>query len=167
MEKIKVLFVCMGNICRSPTAEAVFAKLIEEQKLSHLFYIDSAGTHASHSGEPPDTRSQRVAQERGIDMSHLRARKVINGDFEDFDYLLAMDDDNHSILMNACPEHYRHKIKYFLEYAPHLGEREVPDPYYSGLHGFERVLDMVEEAASGFLQSLQAIGKTPNCIEEK
>ncbi len=163
MEKIKVLFVCMGNICRSPTAEAVFAKLIEEQKLSHHFYLDSAGTHASHSGEPPDRRSQQAAQERGIDMSHLRARKVINGDFEDFDYLLAMDDDNYSILINACPERHRHKIKYFLEYAPHLGEREVPDPYYSGQQGFERVLDMVEQAASGYLQSLQASGNlTPH-----
>jgi protein-tyrosine phosphatase len=159
MEKIKVLFVCMGNICRSPTAEGVFAKLIKEQKVEAFFYIDSAGTHASHTGEQPDSRSQQAAQARDIDLSQLRARKVINGDFEDFDYLLAMDDNNYSILINACPEQYRYKIKYFLEYAPQLGEREVPDPYYGGRYGFERVLDMVEDASLGFLQSMQASGK--------
>ncbi|GAB6141088.1 low molecular weight protein-tyrosine-phosphatase [Methylosoma difficile] len=161
MEKIKVLFVCMGNICRSPTAEGVFAKLVRDQQLEPFFYLDSAGTHASHIGEPPDLRSQKAAQERGIELAHLRARKVINGDFEDFDYLLAMDDNNHAILMNACPEKYHHKIKYFLEYAPQLGEREVPDPYYGGRFGFERVLDMVEEASLGFLQTMQSSGKVP------
>ncbi|WP_292433537.1 low molecular weight protein-tyrosine-phosphatase [Methylobacter sp.] len=158
-DKIKVLFVCMGNICRSPTAEGVFTKLVKDHNLEAHFAIDSAGTHAYHVGNGPDLRSQSAARERGIDLSNLRARQVINGDFEDFDFLLAMDDENYSILINACPEQYRSKIKYFLDYAPHLNEREVPDPYYGGQYGFERVLDMVEEASAGFLKKLQESGK--------
>lgn len=161
MEKIKILFVCMGNICRSPTAEGVFAKLIKEHGVEDCFSIDSAGTHAYHEGEQPDSRAQAAAKDRGIELSHLRARKVVHGDFEDFDHLLVMDDDNFNIMKNACPQHYQHKIKYLLEYAPQLGEREVPDPYYGGRYGFERVLDMVEEASLGFLQTLQAAGKIP------
>lgn len=159
MEKIKVLFVCMGNICRSPTAEGVFTKIIKEKKLAHQFVIDSAGTHAYHVGEAPDLRAQRAAAERDITLNHLRARKVVMGDFEDFDYLLAMDDDNYSALINACPEQYKHKVQYFLNYAPQLGEREVPDPYYGGANGFERVLDMVEAASHGFLTSLHSSGR--------
>ncbi|MFI3120750.1 MAG: low molecular weight protein-tyrosine-phosphatase [Methylococcaceae bacterium] len=158
MKKIKVLFVCMGNICRSPTAEGVFTKLVKDHRLDAHFIIDSAGTHAYHIGNEPDHRSQAAALERGIDLSTLRARKVINGDFEDFDFLLAMDDDNYSILVDACPEQYQAKIKYFLDYAPHLKERQVPDPYYGGQYGFERVLDMIEEASTGFLKALQASG---------
>ncbi|TAK62105.1 MAG: low molecular weight phosphotyrosine protein phosphatase [Methylobacter sp.] len=149
----------MGNICRSPTAEGVFTKLVKDHNLEAHFAIDSAGTHAYHVGNGPDLRSQSAARERGIDLSNLRARQVINGDFEDFDFLLAMDDENYSILINACPEQYRSKIKYFLDYAPHLNEREVPDPYYGGQYGFERVLDMVEEASAGFLKKLQESGK--------
>lgn len=158
MEKIKVLFVCMGNICRSPTAEGVFTKLVKERKLEHRFTIDSAGTHAYHIDEAPDLRAQRAAAERDIQLSHLRARKVVYGDFEDFDYILAMDDDNYSILINACPPAHKHKVQYFLQYAPELTEREVPDPYYGGTHGFERVLDMTEAASVGFLTSLQSSG---------
>ncbi|WAK03589.1 low molecular weight protein-tyrosine-phosphatase [Methylobacter sp. YRD-M1] len=158
MKKIKVLFVCMGNICRSPTAEGVFAKLLKERDLERHFLIDSAGTHAYHVGEAPDLRAQRAARGRGVELAHLRGRKVVMGDFEDFDFLLAMDDDNYSILLNACPEHYKDKIRYFLEYAPHLGTREVPDPYYGGDYGFERVLDMVEDASEGFLKSLREAG---------
>jgi protein-tyrosine phosphatase len=159
MEKIKILFVCMGNICRSPTAEGVFAKLLKEQNLENYFAIDSAGTHAYHVGEPPDLRSQHAALARDVQLVHLRARKVIMGDFEDFDFLLAMDDDNHAALMNACPEEYKDKIRYFLDYAPHLGMREVPDPYYGGKYGFERVLDMVEAASAGFLAMLRETGR--------
>jgi protein-tyrosine phosphatase len=158
MEKIKVLFVCMGNICRSPTAEGVFTKLVKDHKLEARFAIDSAGTHAYHVGNEPDLRSQSAALERGVDLSSLRARQVINGDFEDFDFLLAMDDENYSILINACPEQYQTKIKYFLDYAPHLNERQVPDPYYGGQYGFERVLDMIEEASAGFLKTLRESG---------
>ncbi len=153
-----MLFICMGNICRSPTAEGVFTKLVKDQQLDAHFAIDSAGTHAYHIGNEPDLRSQAAALERGVDLSGLRARKVINGDFEDFDYLLAMDDENYSILINACPEQYKTKVKYFLDYAQHLNERQVPDPYYGGQYGFERVLDMIEEASAGFLQTLQESG---------
>lgn len=158
MTTINVLFVCMGNICRSPTAEGVFTKLVQDKKLTHRFSIDSAGTHAYHIGEAPDLRSQRAALDRGVHLSHLRARKVIMGDFDEFDYLLAMDDDNYSILMKACPEPQRHKIHYFLDFAPELKEREVPDPYYGGQYGFERVLDMVEAASEGFLTHLTTSG---------
>jgi protein-tyrosine phosphatase len=158
MEKIKVLFVCMGNICRSPTAEGVFTKLVKDHDLEAYFAIDSAGTHAYHVGNEPDLRSQSAALERGIDLSSLRARKVNHGDFEKFDFLLAMDDENYSILINACPELYKTKINYFLDYAPHLQEREVPDPYYGGTYGFERVLDMIEEASIGFLNAMRESG---------
>ena len=159
MEKIKVLFVCMGNICRSPTAEGVFEKLLKEQNLEAYFTVDSAGTHAYHVGEPPDWRSQQAALERDVELAHLRARKVIMGDFEDFDFLLAMDDDNFVTLMNACPEAYKSKISYFLDYAPQLDDREVPDPYLGGKDGFERVLDMIEAASVGFLSMLQKTGR--------
>ena len=154
MKKINVLFVCMGNICRSPTAEGVFRHLVLEKKLAKHFSIDSAGTHAYHIGNAPDLRSQKAALERGIDISNLRGRKVVFGDFEDFDFVLAMDDENHSILMAACPPQLQYKIHYFLDYAPHLNIRQVPDPYYGSGNGFERVLDMIEAASEGFLQHL-------------
>jgi protein-tyrosine phosphatase len=154
MKKIKVLFVCMGNICRSPTAEGVFTKLVHEKKLARYFSIDSAGTHAYHIDDAPDLRSQKAALDRGVDISHLRGRKVVFGDFEDFDFVLAMDDKNYATLIKACPPHYQHKIQYFLSFAPQLKTREVPDPYYGGGQGFEQVLDMVEAASQGFLQHL-------------
>ena len=156
---LKVLFVCMGNICRSPSAEGVFNKLVSEQKLEHKFAIDSAGTHAYHIGEHSDLRSQKAAKERGVDLSKIRARKVIMGDFEDFDYLLAMDKDNHEVMLRACPEEYQHKVRLFLEYAPHLDTRDVPDPYYGGAYGFERVLDLIEEASVGFIKELKTSGE--------
>ena len=161
VNKIKVLFVCMGNICRSPTAEGVFFNQVQAQgeNLLDKFVIDSAGTHAYHINEQPDFRAQSAAKERGVELTHLRARKVVMGDFEDFDYLLAMDTDNYSILIDACPEQHRDKIKYFLDYAPHLEAREVPDPYYGGKYGFERVLDMVEAASEGFLKELKNTGE--------
>jgi protein-tyrosine phosphatase len=157
--KVQVLFVCMGNICRSPTAEGVFKKLIQEEQLQKLFLVDSAGTHAYHIGDSPDLRSQRAAKERKVDLSKLRARKVIMGDFEDYDYLLAMDGDNHAIMMESCPEELQHKIQLFLDYAPHLDTNEVPDPYYGGTYGFERVLDLIEEASVGFLEQLKKSGE--------
>lgn len=158
MEKIKVLFVCMGNICRSPTAEGVFTKLIAEKKLDSWFMVDSAGTHAYHVGNPPDARAQQAALKRGVELQHLRARKVHSSDFEYYDYVLAMDGENYSILISDCPDEHKDKVKYFLDYAPHLGIREVPDPYYGEKFGFERVLDMVEDASLGFLESLQKAG---------
>ena len=126
MEKIKVLFVCMGNICRSPTAEGVFTHLVHSQKIAPLFQIDSAGTHAYHIGDAPDLRSQKTALNRGIDISHLRGRKVTFGDFDDFDFILAMDDANHAILTDACPPALQHKIHYFLSFAPQLKIRVTP-----------------------------------------
>ncbi|CAA9890597.1 putative Protein-tyrosine-phosphatase [Candidatus Methylobacter favarea] len=161
MEKIKVLFVCMGNICRSPTAEGVFAKLLREHALEEHFILDSAGTHAYHLGEAPDLRAQKAALERGIELGHLRARKVALEDFEEFDFLLAMDCENYSALMDICPDKHKEKIGYFLDYASHLGEREVPDPYFGGKHGFERVLDMIEHASAGFLKTLRETGHIP------
>lgn len=159
MKKSKVLFVCMGNICRSPTAEGVFLSLINLQGVSDQFEIDSAGTHAYHEGESPDLRSQKAADERGVDLSNIRARKVVYGDFEDFDYVLAMDGENHADLLSACPEEFKDKVKYFLDFAPQLKSKHVPDPYYGGEYGFERVLDMVEAASVGFLGSLRQSGE--------
>jgi len=158
MEKIRVLFVCMGNICRSPTAEGVFAALVKSENIDDRFEIDSAGTHAFHVNDAPDLRAQKAAKDRGVDLSKIRARKVIVGDYQDFDYLLVMDDDNYEIVMEFCPEEYKHKVKHFLEYAPHLETREVPDPYYGGSYGFERVLDMVEDASVGFLNTVKNSG---------
>lgn len=154
MKPVSVLFVCMGNICRSPTAEGVFTELVKSKNLGHLFKIDSAGTHAYHIGDAPDLRSQSAARLRGIEISHLRARKVVFGDFEDFDYILVMDDENHAIVAQACPDQYRHKVAHMLSFAPQLNTREVPDPYYGGAQGFERVLDMIEQASEGFLKHL-------------
>lgn len=151
----KVLFVCMGNICRSPTAEGVFIKLVSAQNLQSAFEIDSAGTHAYHVGTAPDLRSQKAAKERDLDLSKLRARRVKPNDFEYFDYILAMDDDNHERLMDECPEEHQHKIHYFLSFAPALNTQEVPDPYYGGQFGFERVLDLCETAAEAFLNTVK------------
>lgn len=148
----------MGNICRSPTAEGVFTKLIAEKKLDSWFMVDSAGTHAYHVGNPPDARAQQAALKRGVELQHLRARKVHSSDFEYYDYVLAMDGENYSILISDCPDEHKDKVKYFLDYAPHFGIREVPDPYYGEKFGFERVLDMVEDASLGFLESLQKAG---------
>jgi len=152
---IKVLFVCMGNICRSPTAEGIFSHLVKQEALSHLIEIDSAGTHAYHVGNPPDRRAQATALKRGIDLSRQTARRVDVVDFEVFDYILAMDQDNLLDLQEICPEEHMHKIQLFLEYAPHLNIKEVPDPYYGGPGGFDRVLDMVETAAEGLLNAIR------------
>ncbi|MBM4208420.1 MAG: low molecular weight phosphotyrosine protein phosphatase [Gammaproteobacteria bacterium] len=167
MEKIKVLFVCLGNICRSPTAEGVFTKLIADKNLTAYFIIDSAGTHAYHVGKPPDHRAQLAARKRGVELQDLRARKVHSSDFEYFDYLLVMDDENFAVVMQDCPPEHKGKIKYFLEYAPHLGVKEVPDPYYGEKLGFERVLDMVEDASLGFLDALVKSGrlKLPDSVK--
>lgn len=155
MKKINVLFVCMGNICRSPTAEGVFRHLVKQNNLAHLIQTDSAGTHAYHVGEQPDRRAQATARNRGIELSDLRARRVIAGDFKKFDYVLAMDRDNYAILEELCPEGFADRLSLFLDFAPSLTESEVPDPYYGGPKGFEVVFDMVEHAARGLLQDIQ------------
>ncbi len=155
MKKISVLFCCMGNICRSPTAEAVFRAKVREAGLEHSILIDSVGTHDYHIGDPPDQRTQRAAAQRGYDMSMLRGRQVEVADFTRFDYVLAMDNANMAILYRLCPKEQRDRLGLFLEYAKNHGQREVPDPYYGGEDGFERVLDMVEDAAEGLLMHLR------------
>lgn len=152
----RVLFVCMGNICRSPTAHGVFRKLVMEAGLSDEIEIDSAGTHAYHVGEPPDRRTQMTASRRGIDLADLRARRVVVEDFERYDLLLAMDENNLDILIDMCPSEHGHKVRLFMEYAPDWEVREVPDPYYGGASGFERVFDMVEAAAQGLIEEIRS-----------
>ena len=154
MEPVKVLFVCMGNICRSPTAEGVFRKFIANKGTTDHFLVDSAGTHAYHIGEPSDMRAQQTAKKRGVDLSKIRARKVAPSDFEYFDHVLAMDADNYHILIAASPEQYHHKIALFLDYAPERSENDVPDPYYGGANGFEHVFNLVEDASKGFYHSI-------------
>ena len=155
MIKIRVLFVCMGNICRSPTAQGIFETLVEREGFGHLIEVDSAGTHAYHVGNPPDSRAQDIARRRGFDLSSQRARKAQSEDFKNFDYLVAMDQDNFHGLMSICPVGMEGKIHLLMDYAPAFRTREVPDPYYGGDTGFERVFDMVEAAASGLLDELK------------
>lgn len=152
---VKVLFVCMGNICRSPTAHGVFEHMLREQDLVAAIEVDSCGTHAYHIGEPPDRRSQEVAEQRGIGLDHLRARRVEMSDFEYFDYILAMDRDNLSILASMCPSQHADKLGLFLDFAPSRSESEVPDPYYGGPKGFDIVLDMIEVASQGLLDDIR------------
>lgn len=152
---VSVLFVCMGNICRSPTAEAVFRACVEEAGLLQDILIDSAGTHDYHVGDPPDARAQLAARRRGYDMSALRGRQVGVEDFTRFDYVLAMDRDNLAILQRLRPGGAAGHLGLFLEFANRHSQREVPDPYYGGADGFERVLDMVEDAAEGLLQHIR------------
>lgn len=151
----RILFVCMGNICRSPTAEGVFRKLLAEQAPELAVEVDSAGTHGYHEGSPPDPRACRAAERRGVDLKRLRARRVTVQDFERFELVLAMDEENRAFLLEMCPPEHRHRVRLLLEFAPHLGRREVPDPYYGGSTGFEHVLDLVEEASRGLLEHLR------------
>ena len=153
---IKVLFVCLGNICRSPSAEGVFRKLVEEHGLLDQIEIDSAGTHAYHVGSPPDERAQQAASRRGINMSDMRGRRIDEGDFYIFDYVLAMDESNEYHLREMAPAEEIHKIELFLNYAPERSESEVPDPYYGGHTGFEKVLDMIEDASEGLLADIKS-----------
>jgi len=155
MPTITVLFVCMGNICRSPTAQGVFARLVDEHSLSDIIEIDSAGTHAYHIGERPDERASAAAMNRGVDLSSQQARRVSPDDFERFDYVLAMDNDNYGILVASCPSGYESRLHLFLDFAPDLEISEVPDPYYGGASGFERVLDMIEQASAGLLAEIR------------
>lgn len=155
MKKVSVLFVCMGNICRSPTAEGVFRHLVRQENLESIIQTDSAGTHAYHIGNPPDARALTTAERRGIELQDLRARRVLAEDFDLFDYVLAMDRENYAILSELCPPGSENRLRMFMEFAPHLAIEEVPDPYYGGASGFERVFDMVEEAARGLLDEIR------------
>jgi len=151
---IRVLFVCLGNICRSPTAEGVFRGLVEDANLTDKIDIDSAGTHAFHVGSPPDTRAQAEAKRRGNDISSLRGRQAKALDFQHFDYVLAMDQANYLDLQQICPPGCEPKLHQFLDFAPELRRRDVPDPYYEG--GFDSVYDMIELAAKGLLADIRA-----------
>jgi len=145
----------MGNICRSPTAEGVFRHHVTESGLAERIFIDSAGTHAYHVGEPPDRRAQAAADRRGFRLDHIRARRVSDEDFERFDLVLAMDNLNHVTLIERADDAHHEKIRLFLEYAK-SADTDVPDPYYGGATGFERVLDLVEDASRGLLDELRS-----------
>lgn len=145
----------MGNICRSPTAQGMFEHLLEEARLSQHIDVDSAGTHAYHIGEKPDKRATQAAAGRGIDLSRQRARRVEAADFMRFDYVLAMDSSNLDDLVAICPQAQQNKIQLFLDFAQDLSEREVPDPYYGGDQGFERVLDLIEMGARALLEDVR------------
>ncbi len=148
----RILFVCLGNICRSPAAEGVMRAKARERGVD--LYIESAGTGAWHVGDPPDERMMKSAARRGYDLSHQRARKVAPADFYEFDFMLAMDLANHTDLLELAPPNRECDIRLFLDFA--AGDiRETPDPYYGGVQGFEDVLDLIEEGAEGFLDYLE------------
>lgn len=153
---IRVLLVCLGNICRSPTAEVVFRSEIDKAGLDGLVDIVSCGTAGYHVGEAPDSRSQAAAKERGYDMRALRGRQVQLNDFEYFDFILAMDKSNLVELKQLCPKQYSAKLDLFLLYAHNHQETEVPDPYYGGPQGFFHVLDLVEDASIGLVDVIKA-----------
>lgn len=147
-----VLFVCMGNICRSPSAEAVFRHKASSKGLK--LKIDSAGTVGAHAREKPDHRAQKVGLERGYSFDGIKARKVTTDDFNNFDLILAMDNDNLDELQKIAPKHLHHKAKLFLDFANNHEEAEVPDPYYGGANGFRFVLDLVEDASDGLIEKI-------------
>ncbi len=152
---MRILFVCLGNICRSPTAEVVFRTIASREAPDIVLEIDSAGTAGYHVGEAPDRRTHQAAARRGYDMSALCARVVEPRDFEYFDLILAMDRENLRALERRSPPHARERLRLFLDFAPEIGISEVPDPYYGGANGFEDVLDLVEAASRGLLQYLR------------
>ena len=155
-EKTSILFVCMGNICRSPTAEGVFRKYVSDAGLEQHIETDSAGTHAYHQGSGPDRRAGEAAARRGFALDDIRSRPISAEDFTRHDYILAMDLDNLEILQLHATEIHRDKVMLFLDFADQGAEAEVPDPYYGGSSGFERVLDLVEEASRGLLKTLRS-----------
>jgi protein-tyrosine phosphatase len=151
----RVLFVCMGNICRSPTAEGIFKAMVMREGLSDRIDSDSAGTHGYHIGAPPDRRTVAAAKTRGYDLSMLRARRVEAADFTAFDLVLAMDLENRTALQRLCPATHKERLKLFLDFAPSLEGCEVPDPYYGGSDGFEHVLDLAEAGSKGLITAIR------------
>lgn len=151
-----VLFVCMGNICRSPMAEGIFRHEIAKAGLQDRVRIDSAGTHSYHIGAPPDPRAQTAIRRRGVDISGLRGRQVTDVDFDEFDYILAMDEANLGILRRNAPPHAQERIRLLLSYSSRYPNQEVPDPYYGGTRGFDENLDMIEDAVAGLISALRA-----------
>ena len=150
----RVLMVCMGNICRSPTAQGVLEHLVRQRGLQQAIVVDSAGTHDYHIGHPPDRRTQQHALARGYDLSAQRARQLQREDFADFDWVLVMDADNERLARALCPPNHQHKIRLLATFCQKQTAHEVPDPYYGGADGFEAVLDLCEDACAGFLASL-------------
>ena len=153
---VKVLFVCLGNICRSPTADGVFMKLLVDEGFFDRIAVDSCGTATWHIGKAPEQRTQIAAAKRGYDLAGLRARTVKTDDFEQFDYILTMDESNYNELLVMAPVQHHGKIRMFLEHAPQCDFSAVPDPYYDGEQGFEIVLDLVESASRGLLEHIKA-----------
>ncbi|RRJ84686.1 low molecular weight protein-tyrosine-phosphatase [Aestuariirhabdus litorea] len=152
---VRILFVCLGNICRSPTAHGVFQGLVDKHGLGDRFEVESAGTSAYHVGNSPDHRSTAAAAARGYDLSELRAQQVVEADFSHYDLVLAMDGENLRNLTRLCPPQHLHKVQLFLDYGS-KGVKEVPDPYYGGTNGFNEVLDLVEDAARGLFEQLRS-----------
>lgn len=150
----KIVFICMGNICRSPSAEAVFAQLVKSRGLESEFQLDSAGTHSYHIGAKPDQRSRQAARQRGIEMDHLRARQVVAADYERFDHLIVMDEANRRELQHMFPDKDQVKVQSMMSFAPESTHSEVPDPYYGGADGFDLVLDLLADASEGLLDHL-------------
>lgn len=159
MPEISVLFVCMGNICRSPTAEAVFRRAVQDAALDAIILCDSAGTHDYHIGDPPDSRSIAAAARRGYDMTALRARQIGAADFRRFDYVLAMDRHNLLFLQKLRPAQSPAKLQLFGDLHADFAGQDVPDPYYGGAAGFERVLDMAEALSASLLDSIRKDGR--------
>lgn len=158
MKKTKVLFVCLGNICRSPTAEAIFKKMIHEQNLSEKFFVDSAGTSGQHAGEPADVRSRKHGAGRGYDLSSISRAVKSPQDFKEFDLILPMDDSNFAHLVRLTPDpSARRKIKLVTDFCVRHNVRGVPDPYYSGPEGFEEVIDILEDACANLLKQIDSI----------
>jgi protein-tyrosine phosphatase len=154
MAEHRLLFICLGNICRSPMAEGVFRHVAEQEGVIDRFEIDSAGLGHWHIGQAPDYRAQRAIAARGVDISAQCARQVRADDFRRFDLILAMDEENYRALRRQAPKDTRDKVKLFLDFAPHLDEQEVPDPFFGGAEGFDHALDLIEEAAHGLLSAL-------------
>jgi protein-tyrosine phosphatase len=150
----RILFVCLGNICRSPMAEGVFRRVVAEEGLTDRFVIDSAGLGDWHIGQAPDHRAQKAARSRGMDISGQAARQVVDEDFDRFDLLLVMDGSNLDELRARAPHEARGKIRPFLDFAPHADTKDVPDPFFGGTEGFDHALDLIEAAAHGLLASL-------------
>ncbi len=155
-EMIRILFVCMGNICRSPMAQGVLENRLKEQRIQNRVEVDSAATHQYHTGASPDARGVAAAGRRGIDISRQRARPVRGDDFLDFDLILAMDADNERALRELCPAEHHGRVRRITEFAPQLRGDEIPDPYYGGHDGFEEVLDMLEMCMHGVVDELHA-----------
>lgn len=154
MKRYAVLFCCTGNICRSPTAEGIFISKVADAGLAGRILVDSAGTHGYHAGEPPDARAQSAAKARGYDLSGLRARRIERSDFDRFDLVLAMDNENRAFLSRLCPPAEDAKLKLMMDYARSYPSLEVPDPYEGGPEDFDLVLDMLEDATAGLLETI-------------